>query len=107
MKEKLWSEFYIQRGDRLIILVERASACGKILYCFKKWLCLYVPLQQRRVCRSVEVGSDFLFLASAWLLRALQLTVYGQHGLVEMEVKSRPFSLDPFMLVFYKLQVQN
>lgn len=66
-----------------------------------------MPLQQGRVCRSVGVGDGFSFLASAWLLRALRLTVYGQHDLVELEERSRPFSRDAFMLAFYRLQAEN
>lgn len=57
---------------------------------------LYVPLQQRGGCRSAGAGGGFSFLVSAWLLRALQLTIYGRHGLGGMEEKSRPFLLGAF-----------
>lgn len=45
----------------------------------------------------------FSVLASASLLRALRLTIYRQCVLIERQDKSRPFSLDVFMLVLYKL----
>lgn len=61
-----------------------------------------LPLQQRRVCRSAGVGG-FSFLASASLLRALQLTIYRQYVVVGTGDKNRPLSLDVFMFILCRL----
>lgn len=61
------------------------------------FMCL--PLQQRRVCRSVGVGG-LSFLAAALSLRALRLTIYRQYVLVGTEDKNRSFSLAIYLRLF-------